>query len=94
MNKEEYIEMLEDRIAGLNERLEKLQLQAKLAEMEYREDLQSEIKRFQAKRDEITEILERMQKAGEGAWGELRKGAEQSFEAMKDALQKAKSHIE
>ena len=94
MNKQEYIEMLQNRIADLNEKLEKLQLQAKLAEMEYREDLQSEIKRFQAKRDEITEILERMQKAGEGAWGELRKGAEQSFESMKDALKKAKSHME
>ena len=94
MHKQDYIEQLESRIADLNAKLEKLQLQAKLAEMEYRDDVQSQIDRFEARRDELAGTLEKMQKAGEDAWGELREGAEQAFNSMKDALHKAKSRFE
>ena len=94
MQRQDYIEQIEGRIADLNARLEKLQLQAKLAEMEYREDVQAEIDRFQARRDELSETLEKLQKAGEDAWEELRAGAELALESMKDALQKAKSRFE
>lgn len=94
MQRQDYIEQIEGRIADLNARLEKLQLQAKLAEMEYREDVQAQIDRFQARRDELSETLEKLQKAGEDAWEELRAGAELALESMKDALQKAKSRFE
>ncbi len=94
MQRQDYIEQIEGRIADLNARLEKLQLQAKLAEMEYREDIQAQIDRFQARRDELSQTLEKLQKAGEDAWGELRTGAELALESMKDALQKAKSRFE
>ncbi len=94
MKRQDYIEQLESRIADLNARLEKLQLQAKLAEMEYREDVQAQIERFQARRDELSDTLDKLQKAGEDAWGELRTGAELALESMKDALQKAKTRFE
>lgn len=94
MHKQDYIDQLESRIADLNARLEKLQLQAKLAEMEYRDDVQSQIDRFEARRDELAGTLDKLRKAGEDAWGELREGAEQAFNSMKDALQKAKSRFE
>ena len=91
--REEYVQQLKDKLDEWNAKLDELKLQAKLAEMENREKLDMEIETYQARRDEIRARLEEMRTSGEEAFHDLRQGAEQAFEALKESFYNARSHF-
>ncbi len=92
-SREETVENLKLKLDEWNTKIEELEVQAKLAEMQNREKFESEITRMKQKRDEIRDRLEKLPESGEKAFEELRGGAEQAWEALSDAYQKAKSHF-
>ncbi len=92
-SREETVENLKLKLDEWNTKIEELEVQAKLAEMQNREKFESEITRMKQKRDEIRDRLEKLPESGEKAFEELRGGAEQAWDALSDAYQKAKSHF-
>jgi len=93
-NRQEYIDKLKLKLDEWNAKIDEMEVQAKLAEMENREKYESEIARFKAKRDEIQNRLETMRHSSEQAFEELRQGAEQAWDSLWDAYKKAKSHFD
>ena len=92
-SREEYIEQLKEKLDEWNAKLDELKLQAKLGEMENREKLELEFENYQARRDEVRAKLEKMRASGEDAFQDLRQGAEQAFEALKESFHNARSHF-
>ena len=91
--REEYIQNLKDKLDELNSKIDQLQLQGKLAEMESRQDYEQHIQRFTAKRDEILNRLQEMRHSSDEAWEDLRKGIDQAWSHLREAFDQAKSHF-
>lgn len=92
-SREETVQNLKLKLDEWNTKIDELEVQAKLAEMQNREKFESEIARMKQKRDEIKDRLENMPESGQKAFEELRQGAEQAWDALSDAYQKARSHF-
>jgi DNA anti-recombination protein RmuC len=91
--RQEYIDKLKSKLDEWNAAIDKLEVQAKLAEMENRQKYEAEIETFKQKRDEIQERLNTMRSSGEQAFEDLRQGVEQAWDSLWDAYKKAKSHF-
>ena len=92
-SRQEAVDKLKSKLDEWNTKIDALEVQAKLAEMENRGKYESEIARLKQKRDELRETLEKMPESGEKAFEELRSGAEQAWEALSDAYKKARSEF-
>ncbi len=92
-SREEVVQELKDKLDEWNAKLDELKLQAKLGEMENREKLDMEFADYQARKDDILARLEKMRSSSEEAFTDLRHGAEQAFEALKESFFNARSHF-
>ncbi|MGM0760849.1 MAG: hypothetical protein ACQEUB_14290 [Thermodesulfobacteriota bacterium] len=92
-SREETVENLKLKLDEWNTKLDELEVQAKLAEMQNRKKFESEMARMKQKRDEIRDTLDKLPESGEKAFEELRTGAEQAWDVLSDAYQKATSHF-
>lgn len=92
-SRQEVVDKLKSKLDEWNTKIDALEVQAKLAEMENRGKYESEIARLKQKRDELREPLEKIPESGEKAFEELRSGAEQAWEVLSDAYKKAKSQF-
>ena len=92
-SRQEVVDKLKSKLDEWNTKIDALEVQAKLAEMENRGKYESEIARLKQKRDELRETLEKMPESGENAFEELLSGAEQAWEVLSDAYKKAKSQF-
>ncbi|MDZ7760431.1 MAG: hypothetical protein U5L00_09270 [Desulfovermiculus sp.] len=87
------MEKLKLKLDEWNAKIDELEVQARLAEMQNREKYESEIARLKQKRDELRDTLENMPESGEKAFEELRTGAEQAWEAISDAYNRARAQF-
>jgi uncharacterized coiled-coil DUF342 family protein len=92
-SRQETVEKLKLKLDEWNAKIDELEVQAKLAEMQNREKYESEIARLKQKRDELRETLDKMPESGEKAFEELRTGAERAWDVLSDAYTKAKSQF-
>ena len=92
-SRDEHIQELKQQLDTWNAKIDELEVQAKLAEMENREKYEAEIQRFKKKRDELRKTIEEMAHSGEAAFSELQRGAEQAWEALSEAYKNAKQHF-
>ncbi|MDZ7762427.1 MAG: hypothetical protein U5L00_19535 [Desulfovermiculus sp.] len=91
--REEYIQDLKERLDELNNKIDELQLQGKLAEMESKQEYEQHVQKFTAKRDEILDRLQKMRNSSDEAWEDLRKGVDQAWSHLKEAFDQARSHF-
>jgi uncharacterized coiled-coil DUF342 family protein len=92
-SRQEAVENLKLKLDEWNTKIDELEVQARLAEMQNREKFESEIARMKQKRDEIRDRLENLPESGQKAFEELRQGTEQAWDVLSDAYQKARSHF-
>lgn len=93
LSRQETVEKLKLKLDEWNAKIDELEVQARLAEMQNREKYESEIARLKQKRDELRDTLENMPESGEKAFEELRTGAEQAWEAISDAYNRARAQF-
>lgn len=88
-----FVQMLKSKIDEWNAEIDRLSARAEQAEakakMEYHDELQ-ELKEY---RDDARKKLDKLQRAGEGAWEDFKAGAEMAFEAMSQAIQSARQRF-
>lgn len=92
-SREKTVENLKLKLDEWNTKIDELEVQARLAEMQNREKFEAELTRMKQKRDEIKDRLEDLPESGQKAFEEFRQGAEQAWDVLSDAYQKARSHF-
>ena len=92
-SRQDYLERLKLKLDEWNAKIDELEVQAKLAEMENREKYESELARLRNQRDELADRIDKMRDAGEKAFEELRAGAEQAWESLADAYKRAREQF-
>lgn len=71
----------------------KLEAKARQAGADAQADYEAEIKRLRKLQDDANAELKKLQTASGGAWEDMRKGAEQSMQAMQKAMRDAWSRF-
>lgn len=92
-SRQETLDKLKLKLDEWNTKIDELEVQAKLAKMQNREKYESEIARLKQKRNELRDTLEKMPESGEKAFEELRTVAEQAWEALSDAYNRARDQF-
>ena len=92
-SRQDYIQKLKLKLDEWNAKIDELEVQAKLAEMENREKYEAELSRLKEKRDELKDKIENMSESGEKAFEELRTGAEKAWESLSEAFNNARSQF-
>ncbi len=93
-SKDEYAEKLKAQLSEWNIEIEKLQARAKEAYVDASVSIENHIEILREKRDNAQEKLEEIYKTGGTSWEHLKKGAENAWKELRDALEKAKSEFD
>ncbi|SDB59283.1 hypothetical protein SAMN05660653_03025 [Desulfonatronum thiosulfatophilum] len=89
--RDEYIRMLKAKLDEWNIDIDRLTAKARLVKEEKEIEYADQIKMLRTKRKEVEEKIAALQKAGEPAWAEFRKGIDTSWEALKKGYSEAMS---
>lgn len=92
-NRSAYVQKLKAKLDEWNAEIDVLEARARQKNAEARQDLEKEIENLKEKRAEARQRMEEMQRAGEGAWQDLKEGAEKASQAFGEALSAAKSRF-
>jgi uncharacterized coiled-coil DUF342 family protein len=92
-SRQETVDKLKIKLDEWNTKIDELEVQARLAEMQNREKYESEIARLKEKRDELKDTLDNMPDSGHKAFEELRTGAEQAWDALSEAYNRARDQF-
>jgi uncharacterized coiled-coil DUF342 family protein len=90
-NKEAYQQQLEAKLEEWQAEIDKLRAKAKGAAADSQVEYNQQIDALQSKQDEATQKLAELQEAGEGAWEQLKTGAEKAWNDLGEAVNAAKS---
>ena len=72
----------------------KLEAKAQHATADARKLYEEKVSQLREKRDELKEKIKDLEEDTEGAWGEIKEGADQAWSAMQEAFKKARSHFD
>ena len=88
-----YVQKMKAKLDEWNADIAKLEAKARQKEAEAREDYQQRVDELKAKRETVEADLDRMRKAGEDAWKDLKSGIDSAANALGEALQSASSRF-
>ena len=88
-----YVAKIKAQIDQWNAEINKYQAQARQAGADVRIEYEEQIANLKGRRDALEERLAALQQAGEGAWEELKEGAEKALISLKEALASARSRF-
>ena len=89
--RDEYAEKLKTQIDDWNAELDRFEARMNAAAADARQKYQEELNALRQRRDEMLQELARVQQATDDAWDEVWRGAEEAWQAMKDAFTRARS---
>lgn len=92
-DKETMEKQLEARLKEWKADIDKMEAKAKKASADYQAQYEDEIKRLREKQDEANAQFKKLQASSSTAWEDVRKGAEQSMNAMQKAVKDAWSRF-
>ena len=88
-----FVQKVKGKIDEWNAEIDRLSARAEQAEAEARMEYENEIASLESYRDDARKKLDKLHKAGEGAWEDFKAGAEMAFEAMNEAMQSARQRF-
>ncbi|MFT5447662.1 MAG: hypothetical protein ACI9DC_002838 [Gammaproteobacteria bacterium] len=92
-NRNLYVEKMKANLNEWNASIDKLEAQAKSAEVDLQLKYREQITGLEKQRAAATKKLEEMQKAGDDAWEDMRSGMESAWETMDRAMKAAASRF-
>ncbi len=93
-NRDEYVERLKARLDEWNAELTRWEAKAKVAQTDARIEYERRIDALRQQRDSVVDQLSHIQSVAGDAWLELARGADEAWEKMRDAFEKARSHFQ
>ena len=94
MTRDEYVARLKAQLDRWNEDVARWEAQAKVAQADAKKRLEEQLALLRAQRENALYNLTLLQKASATAWTDLSRGADQAWEKMRAAVDKARTHFE
>ena len=94
MNRDEYVQKLKAQLDEWNAGVAKWEARAKNAQGEVTAQYEQQLVQFRGRRDEGMAQLQRLQAASAHAWSEMTKGVDDSWRAMREAFDRARSQFD
>ena len=92
-DKDAYVQKLHAKIDEWDAEIDKLKAKAGQAEADVQVNYNKELENLKVKRREAGKKLEEVRQAGEGAWEDIKAGAQSAMKALETALKSAKSRF-
>lgn len=87
--RDEYVEKMKAQLDRWNSEIHKLEAQSQDAQADAQSQYQEQIDALKQRREEVRERLEALQNSSEGAWQDVKAGADLAWTAMDDAVRSA-----
>lgn len=94
MKRDEYVGKLKEQLDRWNEDVARWEAQAKVAQADARKRLEEQLALLRAQRESALYNLTLLQKASATAWTDLSRGADEAWDKMRAAVDKARTHFE
>jgi len=91
--RDEYVAKLKKQLDAWNADVERLGARAKAAKAEVKAQYEQRVADLREKRQDVERRLRDAREAGEGAWEALHQGLEDAGNALKSAIEKARSEF-
>jgi hypothetical protein len=91
--RDEYVEKLKSQLDHWNAEMTKWEAQAKEKQASLRAEYDKQLAAFRQKRDQALGELRKVQGASGDAWKDLAHGADEAWDRMREAFEKAHSHF-
>jgi hypothetical protein len=91
--RDRYVEVLKARLDLWNAELDRLEATTSSLHAEAKLELERQAAELRRRRDEALERVRQIQHAQEGAWEDLKSGAEQAFNAVGEAFERARARF-
>lgn len=91
MNRDEMVRKMHDRLDQWNQEIDQLMARKEQAEASAREEWHARLDELRGHRDKARAQLQQIEQASESAWGDLRTGAVQAWDAVVAAVDSAMS---
>jgi len=91
--RDEYVEKLKAQLDQWNTEVAKWEAKARQAQAGARVEYEKQLKELRRQRDRALEQMKRVQAATGDAWVDLVRGADEAWAKMREALDKARSHL-
>jgi len=88
-----FAQKLKAKIDEWNAEIDRLTAKAQQAEAEARMEYLEQVEEIRKHRDEARQRLKKLQEAGEGAWEDLKSGAEMAVDSMVQAVKSARERF-
>ena len=94
ISRDEYVQKLKTQLDQWNAEVAKLEVRAKAAQDDMKASYEHQLAQFRSRRDEGVAQLQRLQAASAQAWSEMTKGVDDSWRAMREAFDRARSQFD
>ena len=91
--RDEYVEKLKAQLDQWNTEVAKWEAKAQQAQAGARVEYEKQLQALRRQRDQALEQMKRVQAATGDAWVDLVRGADEAWAKMREALDKARSHL-
>ncbi|MFZ7110071.1 MAG: coiled coil domain-containing protein [Desulfatiglandales bacterium] len=88
-----YVKKLKAKMDEWNAEIDKIEAQADQAEAEAKIEYYRQVEDLRAKRRDVEDKMAELQKAGDGAWEDLKAGIESAWDSLGNALKSAASRF-
>lgn len=92
-DKDEFVERLKTQLDDWNAQITKMEAEARKAAADSKVQYEENLEKMRAQRDQAQQKLAELQKAGDSAWDDMRKGAEDMWATMEESFKKAMSRF-
>lgn len=93
-SRDEYVEKLKAKLDDWNADLARWEIKAKATQTDARAEYERRIDALRQQRDGAVDHLKRIQSSAGDAWVELARGADEAWEKIREAFEKARSHFQ
>ncbi|MDR3560947.1 MAG: hypothetical protein P4N59_05855 [Negativicutes bacterium] len=93
MEKKEYMDKMEERLAQYNVKLAQMRAKALQVQTDMRREYIGQVKMLESKRDSLRETFGQLKEASTSAWEDAKDGTEKAFLDLKDTFDKIKNRF-
>jgi hypothetical protein len=96
--KDSYLKKMKAKFDDLNYKWNiernKLEAKAQHAKIEVKKTFEEKLKTLQERQEKMRQKLDQIDNAGEDAWSDIKEGVDSAWQALNEAIKKARSHFD
>lgn len=92
-NKHDFLRQFEEQIQNWSSEIKKMEAHVEKAQADAKLQYQDNLKQMREERNKAQEKLQEIQQAGDGAWDDMQKGAEDTWKVLENSFNRALSRF-